>query len=190
MNKFFESNYLIFGITTKKNRQLILDALEHLKYLEENDNNTWKYRDTSDYYFTQRPIGGDRSFSILNLNISNSELTEAFLNHGLVYRENNIYVEDQRMDDYRQNIEDASCFGNSSYAIFFSSENGIVKYIWLDYDDDLSNENDRFAISQLLNYLGEKYSFILIDWYEKLIVDLSIKEIIIQYLVGTTGERK
>ncbi len=187
MNKYFESSYLAFEITSSKNLGFVLEAFEQLRYLEENDNNTWKYRDTSDYYFNQRPIGGDRPFSILNVPILYTDLTATLLNHGIVPGETNVFVGDQHMDKYRQHIENASCFSNSSYAIFFHSENDIVKYMWLDYNEDLSIENDRFAISKLLNHLGEKYALILIDWYKKIIIDLSVKENTMQYLIDTAG---
>jgi hypothetical protein len=187
MNKYFESSYLAFEITSSKNLDFVLEVFEHLRYLEENDNNTWKHRDTSGYYFNQRPIGGDRPFSILNLHILNTDLTTTLLNHGTVSGETNVFIEDQSMDEYRQHIESASCFCNSSYAIFFNSENNIVKYIWLDYNEDLSIENDISAISKLLNQLGEKYSLILIDWYKKIIIDLSVKENTLQYLIDTAG---
>ena len=187
MNQYFESCYLTWEITSKENLKFILGTFAHLDYLEENEVNTWKYSETSDYYFQQRPIGGHRPYSISGLNIPNTELISILLNYGLIPGENNSFVADQSMDKYRQQIQNANCFSNSSYAIFFSSENNIVEYIWFNYEDHLSLEKDRFDISQLLNHLGDKYSFVLIDWYDKVIIDLLNIESIRKYLDDTAA---
>lgn len=183
MNSYFESSYLTWELTPIKNLEFIVDAFKQLEYLEENEVNTWKHRETSDYYFQQRPIGGDRPFPVSELNISTTEFTSILLSHGLASTEKKTWVEDQNMDEYRHHIQHAACFSNSSYTIFFRSEKGIVTYIWFDYDDHESIKSDRFDISQLLNTLGESYSLTLIDWYEKRVIDLSNKEMIIQYLI-------
>ncbi|UUC44818.1 hypothetical protein [Flavobacterium cerinum] len=182
MDYYFESSYLTQEITSGKNRDFVLDVFDHLNDLEENDINTWKHSETSDYYFQQRPIGGNRPFSILDLNITNTDLKEFLLNQGLIPSEKKEFVEDQQMDDYRQNIGNADCFSNTSYAVFFSSVNDSVDYIWFDYKDDFSTESDRLAVSAILNELGQKYAFILIDWYERNIIDLSDQKRINQYL--------
>lgn len=188
MNRYFESSYLTMEIIPGKNLEFISGEFSHLEYLEEDEGNAWKHADTSHYYFVQRPIGGARPFPILDLNILNAELQSILLSHGLSREQNGLpYVADQFMDPYRQEIQDADRFSNESYAILFSSENNIVKHIWLDHDDYLSTESDRNAIGRLLNCLGEKYSFILIDWYEKHIVDLSNKETILQFLNDTAN---
>jgi hypothetical protein len=187
MNTYFESSYLTWELTPTKNREFILDRFKHLEYLEENEVNTWKHSETSDYYFQQRPIGGDWPFPVSDLNISITEFISILLSHGLASTEKNTWTEDQHMDEYRQHIQHAACFSNSSYAIFFSSENNLVKYIWFDYDDHASIESDRLVITQLLNHLGESYSLTFIDWYEKRVIDLTSKETIIQYLDDTTG---
>lgn len=190
MNRYFESSYLTWEITSNKNLRFILDAFGHIDYLEENERNTWKHTETSDYYFEQRPIGGDRPFSILDLHILNTGFISDLLSHGLVSEEENLFVEDGQMEKYRQHIRNAGCFSNSSYAIFFSSKDHLVKDIWFNYEDHLSLESDRLAISGLLNHLGEKYSFVLIDWYEKMVVDLSNKETILRYLNDMTGKNR
>lgn len=188
MNSFYESSYLTWELTSNKNLKFISDTFQHLEYLQENDRNTWKNAETSDYFFQQRPIGGDRPFLVLDLNISTTEFISILLRHNLVSEEEKIFVHDQQMEEYHEQIHKASCFSNPSYAIFFSSENNIVTHIWFDYEDDFSIENDRLAISRLLNELGEKYSFVLIDWYDKQVIDLSNQEMIIQYLNDTADQ--
>lgn len=189
MKNYFESSYLAYELTSCENSEFISGVFEHLEYLEENDTNTWKNADTSDYFFNQRPIGGGRPFSISDLNISKTDLISILLNHDLVSEENIDFIDDQQMEEYQQQMRDANCFSNSSYAIFFSAANNVVEYIWLDYEEDFSMESDRLAICQLLNYLGEKYSLCLIDWYSKKVIDLSSKEMVTQYLNDIAGNR-
>jgi hypothetical protein len=187
MKKYFESSYLTFELTSNKNLKFVMERFEHIHYLEENDVYTFKNHETSDYYFQQRPIGGERPFPVMNLKILDKDLISILLSHDLVSKKVNDFVEDQNMDEYRSQIQNAICYYNSSYSIFFSLEYNIVKYIWFDYDDNLSIESDRLAILKLLSYLAEKYALILIDWYEKKIVDIKKKEIILQYLNNTAG---
>lgn len=190
MNRFFESSYLTWEIIPAGNLKFITDTFDRLKYLEDNEVNTWKHTETSDYFFQQRPIGQERPFPLAYLNISANELTAIFLEHGLVVEENIIFVEDIEMRKYSRQIQNANCFSNLSYAVFFNSENNTVKYIWFDYDDRLSEESDRLNTGKLLNLLGGKYSFILVDWYEKLVIDLSDKKAVIKYLDDTAESNK
>ncbi len=187
MNRFFESSYLTWEITARENLKFIREAFEHLDYLEENEINTWKHTETSDYYFKQRPVGGERPFPLSNLNIPDTELISALSAYGLRSEEKNVFVEDGDTEAYRQQIHSAGCYSNASYAIFFSLENNIVKYTWFNYEDRISLESDRLAVGNLLHYLGEKYSFVLIDWYDKLVIDLSDKDATIKYLDDTAA---
>ena len=190
MNRFFETSFLTWEITSGKNLRFVEDTFEHLNYLEDNERDTWKHTETSDYYFQQRPIGGERPFSLLNLNISTAEFISILSDYGLASEEKIVFVEDNGMEQHREQIQNTGCFSNSSYAIFFSSENNIVKFIWLDYEDRISLEHDRLAIGNLLTYFGENYSFVLIDWYDKLVIDLSNKEATIQYLNDTADDNE
>lgn len=182
MDYYFESSYLTQEITSGKNRDFVLEVFNHLNDLEENDINTWKHSETSDYYFQQRPIGGNRPFPVSDLNLTNEDLKAILLSHGFVAEENKAFTEDQQMDQYRENIRNANCFSNASFAVFFSSVDNRVDDIWLDYKEDYSNEGDRLALVKLLHHLGQKYAFILIDWYGKNVLDISDKVMINQYL--------
>ncbi len=182
MDSYYESSYLTWEIVSKSNLKFLQQTVDHLKHLEENDINTWKYADTSDYYFNKRPIGGKRPFPTTSLNITADEATSILLRHGLVQDSKRKFVNDPGMEDYRDEMQESVSFSNQSYAVFYTSENGIVKHIWLDSEDYISVPEDRKAISALLHYLGEKYELILIDWYREYIIDLSDKEKIIQIL--------
>lgn len=186
MNNYYESSYLTWELTSNKNLEFITAVFEHLEYLEENEVNTWKHAETSDYYFQQRPIGGDRPFPILDATLLATDLQAILSSHGLAPEGEIVFVKDQQMDNYRHQIQEASCFSNASYAIFFSSENNIVKRIWFDYDEGHSVESNRLAMAGLLHHLGEKYALVLVDWYEKRAIDLSNKEATLQYLKDTS----
>lgn len=182
MDHYFESSYLTWEITSVANLEFITATFKHLTDLEDNEVNTWKHTETSDYFFQQRPIGGSRPFPVSALHISIADFVATLIQFGLGSEEKNAFVTDQQMDQYRQNIQGALCFSNASYAIFCCPKKDIVDSIWLDYDDHLALENDTASIAQLLYQLGKKYSLILVDWYEKSTVDLSDQAEILYYL--------
>jgi hypothetical protein len=189
MFRSFESSYLAIELTSSKNAAFISDALEHLKYLEENEVNTWKNSETSWYYLNQLPVGGERPFPVLSLRIPTTQLAATLIGHAFAYQKVEDHVEDQQMDDYRFEIHQASCYWNASYALFFTSMDQVVKHIWLVMNEDTSAESDRRAIADVLHYLGEKYALLLVDWYKPAVVDLSNKATLERYLLDDASNK-
>jgi hypothetical protein len=183
MQRFFESNYLVFEITSNENTQFILDSIRELRYLEDNENNTWKHAETGGYYFDQRPIGGERPFPLVDRHISVAETSDLLVSVGLGQTNVEHLIHDGSVEAYRTTIHGATCYSNSSYAVFFTSVNNRVERLWLDMNDDASHERDRIAVANFLNHVGAKYALILVDWYKTSIVDLSSKAAIEAYML-------
>ena len=182
MNRFFESSYLSWEILPAANADFIKETFSHLIYLEENERDTWKYADTVDYYFNQRPVGGERPTPLSGMLITYEAFKNDLSRYGLVSTTPTEFVPDHSLDPYRILIRTAGCYSNDSYALFFDIQYGILQQLWFDYEDHISLEDDRQQMIDLLYTLGNRYSLVLVDWYEKRIIDLRDKDIILKYL--------
>jgi hypothetical protein len=182
MNRYFESSYLVTEILPKDNIDFIQKEIAHLKYLLKNDVNTWKHSETSDYYFNQRPIGDIRPFPFRGLNILTEDLKLILSKFNLILDGSREFVPDQSMEDYIPIIHQSTSYSSESFAIFYRSDNEYVTDLWFDYNDSLCVKDEKLVICDLLHFIGQKHSLILVNWYKEYIFDLSDKAQIWQFL--------
>jgi hypothetical protein len=77
--------------------------------------------------------------------------------------------------------------GYERLAVFIENKDNIVKNVWICQSNNLPKNSLDYKIVDVLNILGMKFNFILIDWDEEAVIRLSSKRIIIDYLNDVFG---
>ena len=82
-------------------------------------------------------------------------------------------------ETYRQALKDTVGFGGNYSAVYFDFRGNVVNHIW--FTDPFGIETQR--LTQCLLDIGERWSLLLMDWNQTLLVDLSKKNEIEKYLI-------
>jgi hypothetical protein len=180
---FFEDSFLCLELTSISNLSFIEKAFQLLTELEDDERNSWDMTPESQLYFRVRPIGGKRP---INLNLKTKDLFEKLVSYNFKQNLDIEFINDVSVQPYREIIRKSICFSNQNYSIFIYSVDQNVEYLWF----DSTNENlskDKFDVINFLNHLGVELGLILIDWYKKEIIYLTIKDKITIYLERSVG---
>ncbi len=180
---FYEDSFLCYEFTSINNVRFINEAFTLLTALEDDERNSWEMVPESEQYFTTRPIGGNRPVPAFDLAITITDLTTKLINHGFIPLAQPDFVKNSPFKPYRNLIQKASCFTYHNFAIFLYAENDCITYLWFDsFDAEIEMTTDNSGIIDFLYAIGIDLQMVLVDWYEKRIIDLTQKDVIADYL--------
>jgi len=180
---FYEDSFLCYEFTSVNNVSFINEAFTLLTALEDDERNSWESIPESQRYFTSRPIGGSRPVLTSDLGITESDVTEKLINYGFTPYAEPDFVKTSTFQSYREIIQNASCFVYRNFAIFLYAEKERLTYLWFDsFDADTEMTADNSGVIDFLYTTGIDQQMVLVDWYEKRIVDLTEKEAVSDYL--------
>lgn len=177
MIRIFEDQFLALEFTAIGNREFVAQCIVELTDLEEDEGNSWEMIPESVRYFRERPIGGERPMAITNLKIKTADFIGALSQYGFRQNSEIEFVGDIDFLIYRPTIRAAHCYVYHRCAIFVYSEGTYLQELWLYdlYPAAMSAANESNVID-CLHFIGTHFPILLVDWYEKMIVDLSRKE--------------
>ncbi|MEO4004954.1 hypothetical protein [Flavobacterium sp. CAU 1735] len=180
---FHEDSFLCYEFTSVNNVRFINEAFTLLTALEDEERNSWEMVPESEQYFTTRPIGGNRPVPTFDLAIMISDLTTKLISHGFIPLAEPDFVKNSTFRSYRSIIQNASCFVYHNFAIFLYAENDRITYLWFDsFASEIEMTTDNSGIINFLYAIGVDLQMVLVDWYEKRIIDLTQKDVIADYL--------
>lgn len=179
--KFFEATFLCHELTHAKNIDFIKQAIDHLEGLEEEEIYSWEMIPDSEKYFRSRPIGGERPFPTSSLAIDTGGFIKELSTFNFRQNDQAEFVTDVVFKDYRNIIKNAACLSDLCYAIFLYSRNKRIEYLWFDKVEDATDES-KHNTSKMLYHLGNSFEMVLVDWYEKEIINLNSLEEIEKFL--------
>jgi|GEM_PF-1183620 len=180
---FYEDSFLCYEFTSVNNILFINEVFSQLAALEDNERNSWEMVPESEQYFTTRPIGGNRPVPTSDLAITVSDMTTKLINHGFIPLAEPDFVKSSTFKSYRNTIQNANCFVYRNFTIFLYAETTMITYLWFDsFDADITTTTDNSGMIDFLYAIGIDLQLVLVDWYEKRIIDLTQKDVVADYL--------
>lgn len=168
--------FLETEIMVSKNKQFVLKEFQKFLNIKKGKRENWEQ--IANRHFTQRPVG-DKPNTTKDLHIIATEFTQLLYDNGL-YTFENIEIDDYKGKQYLKKMGNYNGFGIDDFAIFFTTEDNLVKYIWVDLLEFESHNIPK--ICSTLKAIGDTYQMIMVDWALKILVDLTDYDQILEYV--------
>jgi hypothetical protein len=166
---YHEDDYCQVEISPKENLLFVLKESEKINELSE--------KSSDDSGYTNIYVRSNNRVGLRERRINSIELERIIAATGL---DKAAKVTTGYGQTFRKTLKDTVGFGMNYSAIYFDFEDHIVNHIWMTNHFNIEREK----LVQCLHQIGQKWDVLLIDWNQKVPIDLSNKSAIENYLAA------